>query len=65
VILEIDIWRAAQLLLKRYGEWALEIAVARAEELASNGDDDGVATWRRIAKAVGQLANTIAPGPLH
>jgi hypothetical protein len=65
VIPEIDIWRAAQLMLKRYGEQALEESAARADELALTGDDDGAATWRRIMGAVTDLANTTPPGPLH
>jgi hypothetical protein len=65
VIPEIDIWRAAQLLLKRYGERALDESAARADELALAGDDDGAATWRRIMAAVIQLANKTPPGPVH
>jgi hypothetical protein len=65
MIPEIDIWRAAQLLLKRYGEKAFEESAARADELAAGGDDDGAATWRRITDAVVQLANNTPPGPVH
>jgi hypothetical protein len=65
MIHEIDIWRAAQLMLKRYGEKALEESAARADELAAAGDNDGVATWRRITHAVGELANKTPPGPVH
>jgi hypothetical protein len=65
VIPEIDIWRAANLMIKRYGEKALEESAARADELAAAGDRDGALTWRRITDAVGQLANTTPPGPVH
>ena len=65
VIPEIDIWRAAQLMLKRYRDKALEESVARANELALAGDDDGAATWRRIMAAVTELANTTPRGPVH
>jgi hypothetical protein len=65
VIPEIDIWRAATLMLKRYGEKALEQSATRADELAADGYHDGAATWRRITSAVGQLANTTPPGPPH
>src|SRR5215831_17809567 len=41
VIPEIDIWRAAQLMLKRYGDQALKESAARATELTLAGDDDG------------------------
>jgi hypothetical protein len=65
MIPEIDIWRAAQLMLKRYGDKALEESAARADELAAAGDDDGMATWRRITHAVAQLANDTPPGLVH
>ena len=65
VIPEIDIWRAANLMLKRHGEKALEESAMRADELAAAGDDDGAATWRRITDAVVHLANNTPPGPVH
>jgi hypothetical protein len=65
VIPEIDIWRAANLMLKRYGEKALEESATRADELAADGDRDGAGTWRRINDAVVQLANTTPPGRAH
>jgi hypothetical protein len=65
LIPEIDIWRAAQLMLKRYGDNALEESAARANELALAGDDDGAATWRRIMAAVEQLANKTPPSRVN
>jgi hypothetical protein len=65
VIPEIDIWRAATLMLKRYGEKAPEQSSTRADEPAAEGDHDGAVTWRRIADAVVQLANNTPPGPPH
>jgi hypothetical protein len=65
VIPEIDILRAADLMLKRYGEKALEESSTRADELAADGDHAGAVTWRRITNAVVQLANTTPPGPTH
>jgi hypothetical protein len=65
VIPEIDIWRAANLMLKHYGHKALEESAIRADELAAAGDHDGAATWRRITAAVEQLANDVPSGPLH
>jgi hypothetical protein len=63
VIPEIDIWRAATLMLKRYGDKALEQSATRVDELAADGDLHGADTWRRITAAVEQLANTSrAPG---
>ena len=65
VIPEIDIWRAATLMLKRYGDKPLEQSADPAHELAADGDHDGADTWRRISAAVAQLANNTPPGPLH
>jgi hypothetical protein len=65
VIPEIDIWRAATLMLKRYGDKALEQSDRRVDELTAAGDYDGADTWRRISGAVVQLTNTTPPGPLH
>lgn len=65
VIPEIDIWRAANLMLKRYGEKALEESEARADELAAADDYNGVAVWRRIRDAVAQLTNKTPPEPVH
>jgi hypothetical protein len=65
LIPEIDIWRAAQLMLKRYGANALDESAARADELALAGDNDGATTWRRIMAAVGQLANKTSPGRIN
>ena len=65
MISEIDIWRAALLLLKRHGERAVDESAARADELALAGDDEAAATWRRIMAVVTQLANKTPPGPVH
>jgi hypothetical protein len=65
LIPEIDIWRAAQLMLKRYGEKALNESAVRADELALAGDDEGAATWRRIMAAVEHLTNKTPPGRVH
>ena len=65
LIPEIDIWRAAQLILKRYGEKPLDESAARAHELALAGDDDGATTWRQIMTAVTELANKTPLGRVH
>ena len=65
MIPEIDIWRVANLMLKRYGDEADIESAIRAEELAEEGDHNGAAVWRRIINAIGQLENTTPPGPLH
>jgi hypothetical protein len=45
VIPEIDIWRAATLMLKHYGDKALEESAARADEMAALDDYHRQATW--------------------
>jgi hypothetical protein len=65
MIPDIDIWRAASLMLKRYGDKALEESATRADERFTEEDHDGAAVWRRITDAIGQLANETPPGPVH
>jgi len=65
MIPEIDIWRAASPMLKRYGGKALEKSAAHADQLFAEQDHNGAAVWRRIIDAVSQLANTTPPGPVH
>jgi hypothetical protein len=52
-------------MLKHYGDMALVESARRADELAADGDDAGVAVWRRVTEAIGQLANTTPSGPVH
>ena len=40
---DLDIWRAANLLIKRYGSDAAVQAAMRADELQADGDSDGYA----------------------
>jgi hypothetical protein len=55
VISDLDIWRAANLLLKQHGDDAPWIAAQRADELLANGDPFGCETFKKIAKAVDEL----------
>ena len=65
MIPEIDIWRVANLMLKRYGEEAEAESAIRADELWEVGDAAGAAGWRRVMGAVQQLVNVTPPGPMH
>jgi hypothetical protein len=62
---EIEIWRTAYLMLRWYGSTAREESARRADEFAAAGDPAGEAGWRRVIGAIGQLASTAPPGPLH
>jgi triphosphoribosyl-dephospho-CoA synthetase len=55
---EIDIWRAAHLLVKRHGADAAIVAAQRADELLAQGDLDGQSIWKRIVSAVRELQRT-------
>ena len=63
VIQEIDIWRVAVLMVKRYSDDAEANADRRADELETEGDRAGAAIWRRVTFAIEKLTDTT--GPLH
>jgi hypothetical protein len=58
---DLDIYRAAQSLIKQHGEEAPVHAAMRADELAEAGDAEGCATWKRVVRAVRELLNTEPP----
>ena len=52
---ELDIWRAANLLIREHGSGA-EIEAARLSDLMlERGDLDGQTLWKRIRRAVIEL----------
>ena len=55
MIPDIDIWRAALLMVKRYGDDAPTEAAIRADKLQEDGDHDGAVTWHRILAAIERL----------
>ena len=62
---DLDLWRAAKLLVDRYGEKATIEAMKRADALAAQGDAAGKVVWLRILEAVEQLQSTEPVGPVH
>jgi len=54
VLSDPNIWRAAQLPIKRHGEDTEISAAQRADELFNENDFDGAAVWERI-QAVEEL----------
>jgi hypothetical protein len=52
---ELDIWRAANILVKQYGAGAVFIAAKRADALLEQGDAEGCVVWVRIARAITDL----------
>jgi hypothetical protein len=63
VIQDIDIWRVAVLMVKRYADDAEANADRRADELETKGDQAGAAIWHRVTVAIEQL--TDRTGTLH
>ncbi len=57
MILDLDIYRTANLLVKRHGQDAPIHATTRADAMLEKGDLDGYAVWKRILKAGAE------PGP--
>lgn len=55
MIPDLDIWRAAALMIKHYGDTADIEAAARADEYQAKGELDGQRVWLRIAKAIDEL----------
>ena len=50
-----DIWRAANLLIRKHGTDAEIVAARRADDLAERGDHDGKSVWLRIRRAVVEM----------
>ena len=55
MVSEAGIYRSAQVMVRQHGDNALEIAWARANTLRNSDDDEGVAVWMRIARAIENL----------
>lgn len=55
---DIDVFRAASLLVSRHGEDAPVHAAMRHDELLSSGDIEGADVWKRILKAIDEIRRT-------
>ncbi len=55
MIPDLDIYRSAQVLVKRHGQDAPIEAAMRADAMLEAGDLDGYAVWKRVLKAVEEL----------
>ena len=62
MIPDLDIYRSANVFVKRHGQDAPIHAAMRADALLDKGDLDGYAVWKRILRAVEELQGT-APKP--
>ena len=63
---DIDIWRAANLLIKQHGENAEIAAARRADLMVERGDPErrGRLVWLRIKREIVELQATPS-GPAH
>ncbi len=57
MILDLDIYRSANILIKRHGQDAPIPATTRADAMLEKGDLGGYAVWKHILKAGAE------PGP--
>ncbi len=55
MISDLEIYRAANTLVKCYGEDAEIEAAMRADAMIERGDPEGLAVWKRILRAVDEL----------
>ncbi len=62
MIPDLDIYRSANLLVKRHGADAPIQATLRADAMLDKGELGGYAVWRRLLRAVGELQRA-EPGP--
>ena len=64
MISDLDIWRAANLLIQRHGADAEIEAAKRADQMLGCGDLDAEIVWKQIRRAVVALQAPVK-GPLH
>jgi hypothetical protein len=64
MVSDLDIWRAATLVIRQHGSDAELEAAKRADLMLERGDFDGQAVWKRIRRAVVEL-QAPAAGPSH
>ncbi len=55
MISTLDIYRAANLLIRRHGADTELVAAQRADQMLDRGDWDGQLVWLRIRRAVAKL----------
>ena len=55
MVSDLDIFRSAQVLVKRHGQDAAIKAAMRADAMLASGDLEGQAVWKRVLRAVEEL----------
>ncbi len=65
MIPDLDIYRSAQVLVKRHGRDAPIEAAMRADAMLDKGDLGGYGVWKRILRAAEELQRVKPKGQLH
>ncbi len=52
---DLDVWRAANVMIKRYADGAATEAAMRADEFLDQGNLDGQRLWMRIMRTIEEL----------
>ncbi len=65
MIPDLDLYRAANFLVKQHGEDAPIHAAMRADAMLEKGDLDGLAVWKRVLRAVEELQRVEPGARLH
>jgi hypothetical protein len=63
MIPDLDIWRAANLLIREHGVEAEIVAARRADEMLGCGDHEGQLVWLRIRRVVADMQAVPADKP--
>ena len=61
MIPDLDIFRSANILVKRHGQGAPIHAAMRADELLDKGDLEGCAVFKRVIRAVEEMLSKERP----
>jgi hypothetical protein len=64
MISDLDIWRAANLLIRQHGDEAELESARRTDLMLNRGDLEGQTVWKRIRRAIVEL-QAPASGPAH
>ena len=64
MIPDMNIWRAANLVIKQHGENAEIVAAQRADLMLERGDPERRLVWLRITRAIVEL-QAAPTGPTH
>ena len=62
---DLDIYRSAHVLVRHHGEDAPIHAAMRADAMLEAGDLAGLAVWKRIMRAVGELRRAEPGARVH